>query len=47
MNESNHDADGATAAGPEAPAGHFEILKIYAKDISFETPNTPAMFRVE
>ena len=47
MNESNHDADGATAAGPEAPAGHFEILKIYAKDISFETPNSPAMFRVE
>lgn len=47
MNESNPETEGGTADATPAPTGHFEILKIYAKDISFETPNSPAMFRVE
>jgi len=29
------------------PHGDFTIKKIYCKDISFETPNSPAMFQVE
>jgi preprotein translocase subunit SecB len=28
------------------PHGDFTIKKIYCKDISFETPNSPAMFQV-
>jgi preprotein translocase subunit SecB len=31
----------------QAPAGedpHFEILRIYLKDVSFETPNSPVVF---
>lgn len=29
------------------PGGEFSIKKIYCKDISFETPNSPAIFRAE
>jgi preprotein translocase subunit SecB len=36
------------AAQPEAAQGpQFAIQRIYAKDISFETPNSPAMFQKE
>lgn len=33
------------AAAPEANAKEFAIQKIYLKDASFETPNTPAIFQ--
>ena len=32
---------------PSPPQGEFTIKKFYIKDVSFETPNTPAMFSVE
>nr|VFK25732.1 MAG: protein translocase subunit secB [Candidatus Kentron sp. MB]VFK29718.1 MAG: protein translocase subunit secB [Candidatus Kentron sp. MB]VFK74882.1 MAG: protein translocase subunit secB [Candidatus Kentron sp. MB] len=32
---------------PEAPDGQFAIHKVYTKDISFETPNSPDIFRVD
>lgn len=32
---------------PEPPDGDFTIKKIYCKDISFETPNSPAIFQAE
>lgn len=32
---------------PQPPDGEFHIKKIYCKDISFETPNSPAIFRNE
>ncbi|MDX1512686.1 MAG: protein-export chaperone SecB [Gammaproteobacteria bacterium] len=32
---------------PKPPDGEFSIRKIYCKDISFETPNSPAMFQKE
>ena len=36
------------AAQPEAAQGpQFSIQRIYTKDISFETPNSPAMFQKE
>lgn len=36
------------AAQPEAKQGpQFSIQRIYTKDISFETPNSPAMFNKE
>lgn len=31
--------------GPAPPDGDFSIKKIYCKDISFETPNSPAVFQ--
>nr|VFK58237.1 MAG: preprotein translocase subunit SecB [Candidatus Kentron sp. TUN]VFK59798.1 MAG: preprotein translocase subunit SecB [Candidatus Kentron sp. TUN]VFK67261.1 MAG: preprotein translocase subunit SecB [Candidatus Kentron sp. TUN] len=36
-------------SGPESLSGQgqFAIHKIYVKDISFETPNSPSIFRVE
>jgi preprotein translocase subunit SecB len=36
-----------TEENNQAPAGdgpHFEILRIYVKDVSFETPNSPEVF---
>lgn len=30
---------------PAPPEGNFTIKKIYCKDISFETPNSPAVFQ--
>ena len=37
-----------TAAQPETAQGpQFSIQRIYTKDISFETPNSPAMFQKE
>jgi len=43
------DADQGPVGDPPAapPASSFEILKIYTKDISFETPNSPQIFRIE
>ncbi|HSS66008.1 MAG TPA: protein-export chaperone SecB [Gammaproteobacteria bacterium] len=32
---------------PQPPGGEFTIKKIYCKDVSFETPNSPAIFRSE
>ena len=32
---------------PRPPSGEFSIRKLYVKDVSFETPNTPAVFAVE
>ncbi len=44
MNEENQNA----AAAAEADAGaQFTIQRIYTKDVSFETPNSPAIFQKE
>ncbi|MEM7149366.1 MAG: protein-export chaperone SecB [Pseudomonadota bacterium] len=44
MNEQNQNA----AAAAEADAGaQFTIQRIYTKDVSFETPNSPAIFQKE
>ena len=32
---------------PKPPSGDFHFLKIYTKDVSFETPNTPEVFALE
>lgn len=32
---------------PDQPSGEFHIRRIYAKDVSFETPNSPAVFGAE
>lgn len=32
---------------PKPPDGEFTIKKIYCKDISFETPNSPAIFQAD
>ncbi len=32
---------------PRPPSGEFGIYKIYAKDMSFETPHSPDIFSVE
>ena len=44
-------ADSAPSPGaqiaPGQPSGEFHIRRIYAKDISFETPNSPAVFSSE
>ena len=37
----------AENASPEAQQATFTIQKIYTKDISFETPNSPNIFREE
>jgi len=41
------DGDNIEAAGREdsPPQGHFAIHKIYVKDLSFETPNSPRFSR--
>ena len=33
------------AAGPEQGERQFAIQRIYTKDLSFETPNSPALFK--
>lgn len=35
------------AAAPQQQAPQFNIQRIYTKDISFETPNSPAIFQKE
>ncbi len=37
--------DSTPAAGGEGP--NFSLLRIYLKDVSFETPNSPAIFTQE
>jgi preprotein translocase subunit SecB len=32
---------------PKPPSGEFQFLKIYTKDVSFETPNTPQVFGMD
>lgn len=32
---------------PRPPSGEFNIRKIYVKDISFETPHSPSVFKTE
>ncbi|MEN8213613.1 MAG: protein-export chaperone SecB [Pseudomonadota bacterium] len=39
--ETNNETPAEAAATPEA---QFNLQRIYCKDISFETPNSPAMF---
>lgn len=43
MSETPIDVSGNFRAAP--PDGEFIIKKIYCKDISFETPNSPAVFQ--
>ena len=45
MAESSDEA--GTGFQPQPPEGALAIKKIYCKDISFETPNTPGIFRTE
>ncbi|MFU8785236.1 protein-export chaperone SecB [Aliidiomarina sp.] len=35
------------AADNQQPASQFNIQRVYVKDVSFEAPNTPAIFRKE
>jgi preprotein translocase subunit SecB len=37
----------AAAAAPAAQGPQFSIQRIYTKDISFETPNSPSIFKKE
>ncbi|MEX2515862.1 MAG: protein-export chaperone SecB [Gammaproteobacteria bacterium] len=37
----------AAAADTQAPQGQFGIQKVYVKDLSFETPYSPAVFTEE
>jgi preprotein translocase subunit SecB len=37
----------ATGFSPAPPGGEFRIRKIYSKDVSFETPHSPAVFSSE
>lgn len=45
MTDSTVKDDQKTDSKNDAP--HFEIQKIYIKDISFECPNSPAMFSID
>lgn len=38
---------GAQEDAPQAKTAQFQIQRIYCKDISFETPNSPAIFTKE
>ena len=42
-----HQANGAAGAAPAGQAPQFNIQRIYTKDISFETPNSPTIFQKE
>lgn len=46
MAEENQNTNGAEA-GQQAQAPQFNIQRIYTKDISFESPNAPAIFQKE
>lgn len=45
MADQNTDVANANSEPQQAPQPQFEILRVYAKDCSLETPNTPAIFR--
>jgi len=40
-------APAAGAAAPDASAARFQLQKIYVKDVSFELPNAPQVFKEE
>nr|VFJ98706.1 MAG: preprotein translocase subunit SecB [Candidatus Kentron sp. H]VFJ99899.1 MAG: preprotein translocase subunit SecB [Candidatus Kentron sp. H]VFK03654.1 MAG: preprotein translocase subunit SecB [Candidatus Kentron sp. H] len=41
----NPESQNPDATQPEIPPGQFAIHRIYVKDISFEAPNSPSIFR--
>lgn len=41
------DGDGAGQAEVGSTEGQFSVQRIYVKDVSFESPNAPAVFTVE
>lgn len=45
MADQNTDVANANSEPQQAPQPQFEILRVYAKDCSLETPNTPGIFR--
>ena len=45
---SDENQNEVTETAQEEQAGpQFAIQRIYTKDVSFETPNSPAVFRLE
>ena len=44
MADENKNKPAETAAASEAPAQLFKIQRVYVKDVSYESPNTPAVF---
>ena len=40
-------ANGAAAQNEQQPQVQFAIQRVYTKDVSFEAPNSPAIFRKE
>ena len=45
MSDENQNSADATQATTEQATPQFSIQRIYTKDISFETPNSPAIFQ--
>jgi len=45
MNMTEENNQGQAAAQDGAPAGQIQLQKIYTKDVSFETPNAPDVFK--
>ena len=45
MSDENQNSADATQASTEQATPQFSIQRIYTKDISFETPNSPAIFQ--
>ncbi|MDR5902977.1 MULTISPECIES: protein-export chaperone SecB [Halomonas] len=43
--ENNQGADGQAAGQQDKPQLQFAVQRIYVKDISFEAPNSPAVFQ--
>lgn len=43
--ENNQSADGQAAGQQDKPQLQFAVQRIYVKDISFEAPNSPAVFQ--
>lgn len=44
MTDKNGKDDDKAAAAPEAPAQLFKIQRVYLKDVSYESPQSPAVF---
>ena len=44
MSENNKETENKTPAEAPAQEALFKLQRIYCKDISFETPNSPSMF---
>ncbi len=47
MAENEQQAPKQSAQDQTTPQGQFTIQKIYTKDISFETPNSPQVFNIQ